>query len=266
MSKKRSDISNIVNIFECAELKDIRIGDNHIFSDMTTYQIDRLATVLDTANFNKEIISGIVKWAKLRVCCGAREFFCYAEYFCSYIFEETRQLENDYEAELKVAKSVPGFKRHAFDQKRGIIGARRKYFKDQVIKGLNANDSQLTALNEHYMNMCRLVKPFNEVLSPRFVTEHEAAYHYFKHRRIGPTNTLSMGDSVEMAAVDVARLYCGINRYFRYRCFLLRGDCLHTYIDTKLVKVLRIRKFLQRIAAYQTVKGKEATRFLKMSI
>lgn len=37
--------SNIVNIFECAELKDIRIGDNHIFSDMTTYQIDRLATV-----------------------------------------------------------------------------------------------------------------------------------------------------------------------------------------------------------------------------
>src|SRR6218665_2340024 len=76
----------------------------------------------------------------------------------------------------------------------------------------------------------------------------------------------AMGDSVEMAAVDVARLYCGLNRYFRYRCFLLRGDCLHTYIDTKLVKVWRIRKFLQRIAAYQTVKGKEATRFLKMSI
>ena len=61
-----------MNIFECAELKDIRIGDNHIFSDMTTYQIDRLATVLDTANFNKEIISGIVKWAELRVCCSAR--------------------------------------------------------------------------------------------------------------------------------------------------------------------------------------------------
>ena len=75
-----------------------------------------------------------------------------------------------------------------------------------------------------------------------------------------------MGDSVEMAAVDVARLYCGLNRYFRYRCFILRGDCLHTYIDTKLVKVWRIRKFLQRIAAYQTVKGKEATRFLKMFI
>src|SRR6218665_1232195 len=80
------------------------------------------------------------------------------------------------------------------------------------------------------------------------------------------SNFYAMGDSVEMAAVDVARLYCGLNRYFRYRCFLLRGDCLHTYIDTKLVKVWRIRKSLQRIAAYQTLKGKEATRFLKMSI
>jgi len=85
--------------------------------------------------------------------------------------------------DLEEARSIPSFKRHDFDRNHGIIGSRRKFFRSRVIDGLHGTH-QLLALDDHFINMCKMVKPHNDLLNPRFLTEYEAAYHYLKHKEI----------------------------------------------------------------------------------
>lgn len=84
-----------------------------------------------------------------------------------------------------------------FDRERGIGGGKRKFFEDQIIGGFNG--SQLIVLDKHFMNLCKMVKPLNEFLHPRFLTESETAYHYLKHRIIGSKTKFPLEEFVEMA-------------------------------------------------------------------
>lgn len=90
--QRNEAISKILSIFGCSDIVDIHIGGNRIFSDINTYQTDRLATVLgSTAKFDKNIITGIVIWAEYRLCSSPREFCCYVEYFCAYVKDEIKK-------------------------------------------------------------------------------------------------------------------------------------------------------------------------------
>lgn len=176
-------MSKIVSIFGCLEIKDVCIGAKKIFSDMNTYQSDRLAAVLGgTANYEKNFIDGIISWAELRLCSSPREFFCLVEYFCAYVWDKISELEFQYRTALTEALSLPDFRRHEFDRNRGIVGSRRKFFKGRIIEGLRG--TQLLELDEHFMNLCRLIHSYNEMLQPRCLTECEAAYHFLKHQEI----------------------------------------------------------------------------------
>ena len=200
-SMREETVKKLCQMYGKENVRDIVVENKKIFANVTPHEVDRLRVVLEnTVENNQTILEMATEFAKSRNCTTATEFIIYAEYFVAELNESVKTYEANYQKDLAVAKTQPGFNQSMFDEGRGIErGVKRVQFHKQKALDQFTNKKGYDELNKRYNNQKAIVAPLNQKCQPGFFSDDAATYHFIKHKYFGSSGELTAAHYFKIA-------------------------------------------------------------------